>query len=45
MLRYGSLPVELEAQQTQSVSATLGQDALDAGAPRRLVGLALVAST
>jgi preprotein translocase subunit SecD len=31
VLRYGSLPVELEPQQTQSISASLGQDALDAG--------------
>lgn len=43
VLRYGALPVELEAQQTQSVSATLGQDALDAGITAGIVGLALVA--
>ncbi len=43
VLRYGSLPVELEPQQTQSVSATLGQDALDAGLVAGLIGLALVA--
>ncbi len=42
VLRYGSLPVELEAQQTQSVSASLGQDALDAGLVAGLIGLGLV---
>jgi len=42
VLRYGSLPVELEPQQTQSVSATLGEDALDAGVIAGLIGLALV---
>ncbi len=42
VLRYGSLPVELEAQQTQSISASLGQDALDAGLIAGLIGLALV---
>lgn len=43
VLRYGSLPVELEPQQTQSVSASLGRDALDAGVTAGLIGLALVA--
>ncbi|WP_436796220.1 protein translocase subunit SecD [Actinospongicola halichondriae] len=43
VLRYGSLPVELEPQQTQSISASLGQDALDAGVIAGLLGLALVA--
>ena len=42
VLRYGSLPVELEAQQTQSISASIGQDALDAGVLAGLIGLALV---
>jgi preprotein translocase subunit SecD len=42
VLRYGSLPVELEAQQTQSISASIGQDALDAGVIAGLIGLALV---
>lgn len=42
VLRYGSLPVELEPQQTQSVSASLGQDALDAGVTAGLIGLGLV---
>lgn len=43
VLRYGSLPVELEPQQTQSISASLGQDALDAGVTAGLIGLGLVA--
>ncbi|MDZ7674168.1 MAG: protein translocase subunit SecD [Acidimicrobiales bacterium] len=43
VLRYGALPVELEPQQTQSVSATIGQDALDAGVSAGVIGLALVA--
>ena len=42
VLRYGSLPVELEPQQTQLVSATLGKDALDAGITAGIIGLALV---
>ena len=42
VLRYGSLPVELEPQQTQSVSASLGRDALDAGLLAGLIGLGLV---
>ncbi|MCO8128348.1 protein translocase subunit SecD [Acidimicrobiia bacterium EGI L10123] len=42
VLRYGSLPVELEAQQTQSISASIGQDALDAGVTAGIIGLAIV---
>lgn len=42
VLRFGALPVELETQQTQTVSATLGRDALDAGIIAGLVGVALV---
>lgn len=42
VLRYGALPVELEPQQTQSVSATLGKDALDAGVTAGIIGLVLV---
>jgi len=42
VLRYGSLPIELEAQQTRSVSASLGEDALDAGVVAGLIGLGLV---
>ncbi|MBU39128.1 MAG: hypothetical protein CL430_01000 [Acidimicrobiaceae bacterium] len=42
-LRYGSLPVELEAENTQLVSATIGEDSLDAGVKAGLIGLFLVA--
>jgi preprotein translocase subunit SecD len=42
-LKYGSLPVELEPQQLQTVSATLGSGALHAGLIAGLVGLGLVA--
>ncbi len=42
-LRYGALPVELEQQQVQIVSATLGQDALSAGLWAGLVGFIAVA--
>ena len=42
VLRYGSLPVALEVQQTRDVSATLGSDSLRAGVVSALVGLALV---
>lgn len=41
-LRYGALPVELEAQETRIVSSTLGEDALDAGVTAGIIGLALV---
>jgi preprotein translocase subunit SecD len=41
-LKYGALPVELEQQQAQIVSATLGRDALDAGLVAGIVGLGLV---
>ncbi len=41
-LKYGALPVELEQQQAQIVSATLGRDALHAGLIAGLVGLILV---
>jgi preprotein translocase subunit SecD len=43
VLRFGALPVELETQQTQTVSATLGRDALDAGIVAGIVGILLVA--
>jgi preprotein translocase subunit SecD len=43
VLRYGSLPVELERQSVQTVSASLGDDSLRAGIIAGLVGLALVA--
>ena len=35
VLRYGSLPVNLEPQTVQTVSATLGEDSLQAGPHRR----------
>ncbi len=41
-LRYGSLPVELEQQSVQTVSASLGNDAKNAGITAGIVGLALV---
>ena len=43
VLRYGSLPVELERQSVQTVSATLGKDSLTAGIVAGVIGLALVA--
>src|SRR5690606_7623817 len=43
VLRYGALPVELEPQQTQVVSATLGEDALRAGIIAGLIGAVAVA--
>jgi preprotein translocase subunit SecD len=43
VLRYGSLPVELERQSVQTVSAALGTDSLRAGVIAGIVGLALVA--
>jgi preprotein translocase subunit SecD len=43
VLRYGSLPVELERQSVQTVSASLGEDSLRAGIIAGIVGLALVA--
>ena len=42
-LRYGSLPIELERQSTQIVSATIGIDALHAGLIAGAVGLVLAA--
>jgi len=43
VLRYGSLPVQLDRQTVQTVSASLGRDSLRAGVFAGLVGLALVA--
>ncbi|HEC10160.1 MAG TPA: protein translocase subunit SecD [Acidimicrobiales bacterium] len=43
VLRFGALPVELEPQTVQTVSATLGADALRAGIVSGLIGLTLVA--
>ena len=42
VLRFGSLPVELEAQEVRTVSATLGRDSLNAGLIAGFAGLALV---
>jgi preprotein translocase subunit SecD len=41
-LRFGSLPITLEPQQVQTVSATLGEGALSAALISGLVGLLLV---
>ena len=41
-LRYGALPITLELQTTQTVSATLGSDALHAGVAAGLIGLFMV---
>jgi preprotein translocase subunit SecD len=43
VLRYGSLPVELERQSVQTVTASLGEDSLRAGIIAGIVGLVLVA--
>ena len=43
VLRYGALPVELEAQNTVRVSATLGSEALDAALVSGAVAFVLVA--
>jgi preprotein translocase subunit SecD len=43
VLRYGSLPVELERQSVQTVSASLGEDSLRAGVIAGVVGMVLVA--
>ncbi|HMG43600.1 MAG TPA: protein translocase subunit SecD [Acidimicrobiales bacterium] len=42
VLKYGSLPVELERQTVKTVSASLGEDSLRAGIIAGLVGIALV---
>jgi preprotein translocase subunit SecD len=42
VLRYGSLPVNLEPQTVQTVSPTLGKDSLRAGLAAGLLGLVLV---
>jgi preprotein translocase subunit SecD len=43
VLKYGSLPVELEQQSVETVSASLGEDSLRAGIIAGIVGVALVA--
>ena len=42
VLRYGSLPVNLEPQTVQTISPTLGEESLRAGLIAGLVGLGLV---
>ena len=42
VLRYGALPVQLDRQTVQSVSASLGKDSLHAGIVAGIVGLSLV---
>ena len=42
VLNFGSLPVELEPQAVQTVSATLGKDSLRAGLISGVVGIGLV---
>lgn len=42
-LRFGALPIQLEPENQQIVSATIGRDALNAGVIAGLVGLVLVA--
>jgi preprotein translocase subunit SecD len=42
VLKYGSLPVQLEKQTVRTVSATLGKDSLRAGLTAGLIGTALV---
>ncbi|HSH22597.1 MAG TPA: protein translocase subunit SecD, partial [Acidimicrobiales bacterium] len=42
VLRYGSLPVELQPETVQTVSPSLGKDSLRAGVAAGLVGLGLV---
>ncbi len=44
VLRYGSLPVELERQTVETVSATLGEDSLRAGIVAGIAGLIVVAA-
>jgi len=41
-LRYGSLPIQFEPQQAETISATLGQGALEAGIISGIIGLVLV---
>ncbi|MBV8159536.1 MAG: protein translocase subunit SecD [Acidimicrobiia bacterium] len=43
VLKYGALPVQLQPQTVETVSATLGKDSLSAGLIAGAVGIALVA--
>jgi preprotein translocase subunit SecD len=42
VLKYGALPVKLDPQAVQTVSATLGKDSLRAGVIAGLIGVAMV---
>ncbi len=42
-LRFGALPLELEAQEIRTVSATIGRDVLQSGVIAGIIGLILVA--
>ncbi|MFW2384006.1 MAG: protein translocase subunit SecD [Acidimicrobiales bacterium] len=42
-LRFGALPVELEAQQTRTISASIGTDVLSSGVTAGIIGIVLVA--
>jgi preprotein translocase subunit SecD len=42
VLRYGSLPVQLQPETTQTVSASIGKDSLHAGILAGVIGLSLV---
>lgn len=42
-LRFGALPLELEAQEIRTVSATIGRDVLESGVTAGIIGLILVA--
>jgi preprotein translocase subunit SecD len=42
VLRYGALPVQLDPQAVQTVSATLGKDSLRAGVVAGIIGVSLV---
>src|SRR5262249_18493577 len=43
VLNYGALPVQLEQQRIETVSATLGRDSLHAGLVAGFIGVAIVA--
>ncbi len=42
-LRFGALPLELQAQEIRTVSATIGRDVLESGVTAGIIGLMLVA--
>ena len=43
VLKFGALPIELETQQARTVTASIGDDVLNAGVTAGLIGLVLVA--